>query len=193
MADELRTQVEKLVKINDAEWEAFRSILRPLQLKKHDLFLRQGQVCRHMAFIKQGYVRFYFLVDGAEVTKEFSFENFFCGSYTSFITGNPSRFNVKAMEDLSLLLFTRSQLMEVVDKYPVWSKFLLFSVENLFIRKENREASFLLDTPEEKYEKLLSEHKEMLQRVPLKYIASYLGLSAETLSRVRAKQKHGRM
>jgi CRP-like cAMP-binding protein len=66
---------------------------------------------------------------------------------------------------------------------------VLFSVENLFIRKENREASFLLDSPEERYERLLSEQKEMLQRVPLKYIASYLGLSAETLSRIRARQR----
>lgn len=189
MAEELRRQVEKLVKINDAEWEAFRAILKPKQLKRHELFLEQGQVCRHMAFIEKGYVRFYFLVDGVEVTKEFSFENYFCGSYASFITGNPSRFNVKAMEDLSLFIFTRAQLLEVVDKYPSWSKFLLFSVENLFVRKENREASFLLDTPEEKYEKLLHENKEMVQRVPLKYIASYLGISAETLSRVRAKHR----
>jgi CRP-like cAMP-binding protein len=142
-----------------------------------------------MAYIVKGYVRFYFLVGAEEVTKEFGFENSFCGSYASFISCNPSRFNVKAMEDLSLLVFTRPHLMELLDRYPVWGKFLLFSVENLFVRKENREASFLLDSPEEKYQKLLSEHKEMLQRVPLKYIASYLGLSAETLSRIRAGQR----
>ncbi len=142
-----------------------------------------------MAFIAKGYVRFYFLVEDEEVTKEFNFENTFCGSYASFITGSPSRFNVKAMEDLSLLIFDRPHLLQLVEQYPAWAKFLLFSVENLFVRKENREASFLLDTPEEKYKKLLFENKEMLRRVPLKYIASYLGLSAETLSRIRAKHK----
>lgn len=189
MGEEFREQVEKLVKLSDEEWNAFQKSLIIKQLKKHELFLEQGKVCRHMAFITKGYVRFYFLLEGEEVTKEFSFENSFCGSYTSFITGNPSRFNVKAMEDLTLLLFTRTNLLELIDKYPSWSKFLLFSVENLFVRKENREASFLLDTPEAKYARLLEEHKEMLRRVPLKYIASYLGISAETLSRVRAKQK----
>jgi CRP-like cAMP-binding protein len=189
MVEELRKQVEKIVKINDAEWAAFQSILKPKQIKKNELFLEQGKVCRHMAFIAKGYVRFYFLVGAVEVTKEFSFENSFCGSYASFITGNPSRFNVKAMEDLSLLIFDRHHLLELVDQYPAWAKFLLLSVENLFVRKENREASFLLDSPEERYEKLLSENKEMLQRVPLKYIASYLGLSAETLSRIRARHR----
>ena len=165
MVDQLRQQVEKIVKINDAEWAAFECILKPKQLKKHELFLEQGQVCRHMAFIAKGYVRFYFLVGAEEVTKEFSFENSFCGSYASFISGNPSRFNVKAMEDLSLLTFDRVHLLELVEDYPAWAKFLLFSVENLFVRKETREASFLLDSPEEKYKKLLSEHKEMLRRV----------------------------
>lgn len=189
MGEEFRNQVEKLVKLSDKEWGAFQKDLIPKQVKKHELFLEQGKVCRHMAFINKGYVRFYFLMEGEEVTKEFSFENSFCGSYTSFITGNPSRFNVKAMEDLSLLLFSRAHLLELIDTYPVWAKFMLFSVEKLFVRKENREASFLLDTPEVKYAKLLEEHKEMLQRVPLKYIASYLGISAETLSRVRSKQK----
>lgn len=187
MAENFRRQVEKLVKISNEEWEAFQKILKPARLKRHDIFLEQGKVCRHMAFIEKGYVRFYFLAGGTEITKEFSFENSFCGSYTSFITGNPSRFTVKAMEDLELLLFTREDLLKMVNEYPVFSKFLLFSVENLFVRKENREASFLLDSPEEKYENLLREHKEMLQRVPLKYIASYLGISAETLSRVRAR------
>lgn len=189
MGEELRKQVEKIVKINDAEWEAFQSILKPKQVKKNELFLEQGQVCRHMAFIAKGYVRFYFLVGAEEVTKEFNFENTFCGSYASFISGKPSRFNVKAMENLSLLIFDRPHLLELVDQYPAWAKFLLFSVENLFVRKENREASFLLESPEERYEKLLSENKEMLRRVPLKYIASYLGLSAETLSRIRARHR----
>lgn len=187
MDEQFRRQVEKLVRISDDEWETFRKVLEPRELKRHDLFLEQGKVCRQMAFIVKGYVRFYFLAGGVEVTKEFSFENSFCGSYTSFITGNPSRFNVKAMEDLTLLLFTREQLLKMVEFSPAFSKFLLFSVENLFVRKENREASFLLDTPEEKYANLLREHKNMLQRVPLKYIASYLGISAETLSRVRGR------
>lgn len=189
MGEAFRKGVEKIVRINDAEWAAFEGILKPRQLKKNELFLEQGQVCRHMACIAAGYVRFYFVVDGEEITKEFSFEGSFCGSYASFISGTPSRFNVKAMEDLSLLVFTRPQLLELVDRYPAWGKFALFSVENLFVRKENREASFLLDSPDEKYEKLLGENKQMLQRVPLKYIASYLGLSAETLSRIRARHK----
>jgi CRP-like cAMP-binding protein len=189
MVEELRKQVEKVVKMGDAEWEAFGRILKPKGLKKHAHFLEQGQVCRQMVYIVKGYVRFYFLVGWEEVTKEFSFENGFRGSHASFISGNPSRFNVKAMEDLSLLTLDRPQLLKLIDQYPVWGKFVLFSVENLFIRKENREASFLLDSPEERYERLLSEQKEMLQRVPLKYIASYLGLSAETLSRIRARQR----
>src|SRR5690606_14456857 len=131
----------------------------------------------------------YYQVGSEEVTKDFSFENSFCGSYASFITGQPSKFNVKAMENMMLYTIDRKSLVQLTEDLPCWQKFNLISVENLFIRKENREACFLLETPDERYEKLAEENKEMLQRVPLKYLASYLGVSAETLSRIRARQR----
>jgi CRP-like cAMP-binding protein len=189
MGEELRIVAEKLVDIKDKEWEALRIMLKPKTLKKNEYYLRQGEVCRQMGFIVQGYVRLFFLSGDAEITKDFSFENSFCGSYASFISGAPSRFNVKAMEDVTLYLLTRENLEVLTDIYPCWQKFVRISVENLFVRKELREASFLLDSIEEKYSNLLKEHKEIVQRVPLKYIASYLGTSAETISRIRAKIK----
>lgn len=189
MSETLRTIASNLVNISDNDWEAMRQILKPKTIKRNDHFLIQGEVCRQMGFITQGYFRLYFLRDDEEITKDFCFENTFCGSYASFTSGAPSRFNVKAMEDAIIFTLDRQKFLDLTDKYPAWQKFIRISVENLFVRKELREASFLLDSAEERYEAIHEENKEMIHRVPLKYIASYLGVSAETLSRIRARNK----
>ena len=131
-----------------------------------------------------GYVRLFYLIDGEEITKDFNFENFFCGSYASFSLQQPSRFNVIAMEDLEVYTIG-PEIYNLCETYPSIQKLLRIWMEQMFIRKELREASFLLDSAEKRYSDLLQYHPQIVQRVPLKYLASYLGITAETLSRIR--------
>jgi CRP/FNR family transcriptional regulator, anaerobic regulatory protein len=186
MDNELRSFFEKQVPLEAQAWDDLQKIIEPKELKRKDHFLREGETCKQLGFITKGYVRLYFLKDGDEVTKDFNFENSICGSYASFSLRQPSRFNIVAMEDVKILTLGREDLYRLFDKYASLQKLGRLSIEHLFIRKENREASFLLDTAEQRYEELLKQHPAITQRVPLKYLASYLGITAETLSRIRA-------
>lgn len=186
MQHPLRAFIEQRIPLTNEEWESFESVLQFRQLKRKELFLREGQVCRQIGFIQKGYVRLYYIVDGEEVTKDFNFENFFCGSQASFSLQQPSRFNVVAMEDVELYCFGRDDLNRLFDQHAGLQKLGRVWMETMFIRKELREASFLLDSAEQRYYNLLQNDDQMLRRVPLKYLASYLGMTAETLSRIRS-------
>jgi CRP/FNR family transcriptional regulator, anaerobic regulatory protein len=187
MADEVKTFFEKQITVEKLAWEEFEAILVPRTLKKKEHFLRQGQVCKQLAFIASGSVRVYFMVDGEDITKDFNFENSFCGSLASFSLQQPSRFNVVAMEESKIYAMAKDDLYRLYDKYPSIQKIGRLSIENMFIRKELREASFLLDTAQQRYENLLAQNPLIVNRVPLKYLASYIGIKAETLSRIRGK------
>jgi CRP-like cAMP-binding protein len=187
MVHPLRAFIEKVVRIDEKDWEDFQQCLSYQTMKKKEHFLREGQICRQIGFIVKGYVRLYYLLNGEEITKDFNFENFFCGSWASFSMQQPSRFNIIAMEDMELYTFGRDDLYRLLDEHPSLQKLGRIWMENMFIRKELREASFLLDTAEKRYTDLLEQNEEMVQRVPLKYLASYMGMTAETLSRIRAQ------
>lgn len=185
MEHQLKYFLEQMVTLEEGAWDAMQDILQPRQFKKKEYFLRQDQVCKKLGFIVKGYVRLFYLHDGEEITKDFNFENEICGSYASFSRQAPSRFNVIAMEDLDVLLIGREDLYGLYDRYPSLQKAGRIRMEHMFIRKEEREASFLLDSADQRYRYLEENNPELLQRVPLKYLASYLGMTAETLSRIR--------
>ncbi|PSR53498.1 Crp/Fnr family transcriptional regulator [Adhaeribacter arboris] len=190
--DEIYAQARKsyarLVVFTNEEWQAFRerTLIRYLNRKEH--FLRQDAVCLHCAYVAKGYVRHYYLVEGKEVTNDFNFEHMSTGGYQSFITQMPVRFNIVAMEPTTLVTFNRSTILDLYERYPNWQKLGRLVIEGLFNRKTLREESFLLDTPEDRYRQLLQRQPFILQRVPLVYIASYLGITPETLSRIRARK-----
>ncbi|WPP49341.1 Crp/Fnr family transcriptional regulator [Catalinimonas niigatensis] len=188
MGEELKAYLDRLLPYEEASWLAMQSILKPKRLARHEHFLVQGQVCRQLGFIAKGYVRLYYLVGDAEITKDFNFEDEFCGSYASFISESPALFNVIAMEPVHLYTIPRDKLMVLYENHCCWQKLGRISMEKMFVRKEQREASFLLDSPEERYQKLLKEAPHWVQRIPLKYLASYLGMAPETLSRIRKKR-----
>ena len=187
--NDIKAFFDSITPLGAEEHDALQSILGYKQLKRKEYFLRQGQVCRHLALIVKGYVRLFYLVDGEEITKDFNFENWICGSYASFSMQQPSRFNIIAMEDCELYLIGREDLYRLFDTYPNIQKLGRIQIERMFIYKELREASFLLDSAEKRYHNLLEQQPHIVQRVPLKYLASYLGISAETISRIRAGKR----
>lgn len=187
MSQQLKQFVLQQVDMDEAAWQDMESCLTYHSIKRKDHFLKEGQICRQVGFILKGYVRLYYLDNGVEITKDFNFENYFCGSYASFSMQQPSRFYVVAMEDVELCALNREDVYRLFDQYPAMQKLGRIWMEKMFIRKELREASFLLDTAEQRYEDLLRQEDQVLQRVPLKYLASYLGMSAETLSRIRSQ------
>lgn len=185
MVETFKSFCSSVVKFNQQEWEAMEKCLAVRSLKKNDHFLTSGEVCTKMGFITQGSTRLYFLVDGLEVTKDFCFEHSFTGSVASFQTRTPAHFNVIAMEDTQMVTLEFELLEGLVSKYLCWCNFFRIVLVHFAIRKENREITFLLNTAEQRYWDLVDTNPGILQRVSLKHIASYLGITSETVSRIR--------
>lgn len=187
MIEKFKSFCSAIVTFNEEEWIAMEQCLAVKTLKKNQHFLRSGEVCTKMGFITQGCTRLYFLIDGTEVTKDFCFEDTFTGSVASYQTRKPAQFNVVAMEDTQLVTLEFTLLEGLFTKYHCWSNFIRIVIGHFAIRKENREISFLLNTAEQRYMDLIDTNPGIFQRVSLKYIASYLGMTPETVSRIRNK------
>src|SRR5687767_5316822 len=108
--DPVKRYLLQNVDIPDEAWEEIQQGLNHRMLQRKQLFLKQGQFCREIGFILKGYVRLYYLKDGIEITKDFNFENGFCGSWASFSLEQPSLFNIVAMEDTDMVCFSKQHL-----------------------------------------------------------------------------------
>ena len=152
-----------------------------------EYFLRQGKVCKNIAFIEKGLIRLYYLNDGKEMTTCFCKENTITCSYKSLITNTPSETSIQAIEPCKLIVFSYDSLKKLYEKELFWQQVGRLAAENEFINTEchNRFLSDLSAT--ERYKQILENEQDLLQRVPLNYLASYLQIAPETLSRIRKK------
>lgn len=183
----LRSAMDMLVPFTEDEWTVFREAFRERRVERNEVYLHAGDTAQRVGFVAQGLFRMVYHVDGEERTKDFQHEGQFTGSLASLLIGTPARFSVVAMEPSVLLEIRREQLFDLSDRFPVWDRMRRNYAEQLFLYKEAREASLLLDSHEERYLQFLRERPDLLQRVPLKHIASYLGMTPEALSRIRRR------
>ena len=181
----LRSTILKMVQPNAEEWEAFVSELNERPVKKNEVYLNEGEICRKVAFIVQGCFKMYYIINGEEYCKDFQFEGQFTGSVYSLLSQQPSRFFVAAIEDSLILEMSRDCLFRLYDQYKIWERLGRMYMEQNFIKKEAREASLLLDSSATRYKNLLQQHPDFFKRLPQKYIASFLGITTEYLSKLR--------
>jgi CRP-like cAMP-binding protein len=181
------SNISQVVGPSPEEIAALQNILRPRSLVKGEHFLREGEICRSIAFVEKGSFRVYYAVDGKDIHKDFLFENGIIGSFASFFAQSPSALYITALEDSHILELTYQEVMHLYECYPSWQKLGRIIAQDQFVRAETREASLLKDTPLVRYQALLEAHPKVFRRVPLQYIASYLGITPETLSRYRSK------
>jgi CRP/FNR family transcriptional regulator, anaerobic regulatory protein len=181
--------IDTIIQPSAEDRAALERVLKPRTLRKGEHFLREGEVCQNIAFVEQGSVRLYYNVDGKEICKDFLFENAVIGSFASFFSQMPSALHVAAMEETQILEIGYEDVMALYEGYPSWQKLGRLIAQDQFVRAEAREASLLKDPPEVRYKNLIEEHPKVFKRVPLHYIAGYLGITPETLSRYRSKIK----
>lgn len=190
MNTSLQQTIKETISISDADLEFMLSLFKLLTLKKNDYFLKIGKSCNHVAFIKSGMLRIYYPNDrGEETTCYFSLPNEFVTSFSSFSTGKVSIENIQAILPAELFVIEKNDLEMLYSKIPIAQEFGRKSAENVTMLMEKRIALFLNNSAEERYEFLLKHQPLLLQTVPLQYLASYLGISPQHLSRIRNKNK----
>jgi CRP/FNR family transcriptional regulator, anaerobic regulatory protein len=185
--DILYQYIKKWINPSDQEWAAFISGCRLRSFEKDELYLTEGTICRKLGFIIKGGVRMFYSIGDEEYCKDFQFEGQFTGSLYSLLSKRPARFSVMTLEETQLFEISHEHLLFLFDNYKIWERFGRLYMEQAFLYKEKRETSLLLDTSIIRYHKLMRESPVYLQRIPQKFIASFLGIAPESLSRLRRK------
>ncbi|MBL7804800.1 MAG: Crp/Fnr family transcriptional regulator [Saprospiraceae bacterium] len=155
------------------------------QLKRGDYLCSIGKMEQHVWFIAEGLLRIYYPTDTEEVCVGFSYEDTVVSSFPSFIRQQPSTFSIQALEKCTALGITRTDLYVAIDTWPAVAKLWSGLLEQVVTGLIEREIEISTTTPEQRYHNLLRRAPYLFQRVPLKYIATYLRIKPETLSRVR--------
>lgn len=182
----LRQQINHFVPLTDEEWNALVPHLSIITLKKQQCLVKQGVVANQVALVLDGLFRQFYSKDGDERTTYFFFENQLVSAYMSCVTGQPSPVTIEALSDTTCISFPYSVLNTLFSEYAGWQLFGRLIAEYIMVALEERMAGLLLLSPEERYLDLLEgNQKHLLQRVPQHYIASYLGMTPVSMSRIR--------
>jgi CRP/FNR family transcriptional regulator, anaerobic regulatory protein len=183
----LRAFISNFINVTEDEWKLHRDSLTRRFLKKGEFLLRAGQVCDHVSFVTKGYLRVYSVINDEEISNYFFFENNYATDYASFLTRKPSDTSIIAMEEVEVLQLNYSNMQMLYEKVPSWQKYGRLMAENVFLIAEARAKTLQHNSPESLYVKIMQEMPQVIERVPLQYIASYMGIQPESLSRIRKR------
>jgi CRP-like cAMP-binding protein len=190
MHNALRAYIEKYAseKISDADFEEVKKAFTFKRYKKGQFLLQEGEVSKYTAFVLKGSMRQYSVdAKGTEHIIHFGIENWWVGDRESSTMLTPSNYNIDAIEDTEVLLTTSEDLQQLTAALPVIGKMVNTMNQRNFIASQKRIHDSLSLTAEERYLELLKNHPDFLQRFPQTMLASYLGITAETYSRIRKK------
>ena len=144
-----------------------------------------GHTCKTIYFINKGVARIYYYKDGIDITESFSFENNIIARVESLFTGKPSRKAIQILEDAEVVAINANQLFKLYDTFPEIERMFRKIFEAAYVETVNRIEGMQFHSAEERYNALLNEAPNVLMKVPLKYVASYLGITQVSLSRIR--------
>lgn len=188
MFQPLLERLKKISHVSDQEFNEVIPLLKQKVVPKGTYILEEGEICHHLHYVHGGYVRVAVREDIEEKTVHLARPGEFVGAFSSFISRKPSFELVQTITEAELWSIGYEDLQRLYDRYPRWERMGRLILEQHFVAKEERVISFIRSTAEERYQQLFNHHSDLLQHVPLQYIASYLGIKPETLSRIRAKK-----
>lgn len=181
----LREYYERIVKLKDSEWEFIAAHFDRKIFDKNEIITKLGETENYLSFIESGIVRFYIPNDENELTFNFSFDKEFTCAYDSFLTQTPSVYVLQALTETVVWQISYNDLQKVYAQTKVGNYLGRFASEKLFLAKSKRELSLLKYNAKERYLRLFSEQPDILKFIPMKYIASYIGITPQALSRIR--------
>jgi len=185
------TELEKYIHayfgVNIDDLSKISSFFKPVSLKKGDYFLKTGRFCDKLGFVQSGIIREFVFMEDKEITKWISTKGYFVVDLSSFVFQQTARWNIQALTDCELFIIDNNDYKKIGEVITSWT-----SLEKLFIAKcftvlEDRILQHLSMSAEERYHQLFNFNKELFNQVPLQYLASMLGMTPETLSRLRKK------
>lgn len=185
--NQIREYFSEIVEMSDADWNLFSIKLQRVEFPRKHILLRTGQVENFLSFVEFGVIRYYVPKEEGEVTFDFAFSNSFTSGYSSFITQLPAIYEAETLTKTVLWRISYKDLQTVYLESASGNLVGRLACEALFLKKTKREVSLLNRTPEERYLDLLNDQPQLLQHIPLQYIASYIGITPQALSRIRKR------
>jgi CRP-like cAMP-binding protein len=179
--------IQSIIPVSENLKEAFHNITLYKTVKKGQLVIRAGEYCHDIYFVESGLLRGYYFLEEREVTNWFAREGELATSFYSFVTKGPSAETIEALEDCELVQVPFARLQQLYIDFPETERLGRILTESYYIKLEGRLLGLQFTSAKERYDKLLQNNHQLVQRAPLGQIASYLGITQETLSRIRAK------
>jgi len=168
--------------------QSITQLFEETRLKKGAYFTKSGQLCEKLSFIRSGFIRVFATVDDKEITQWISSKGQFITDLHSFSFKQPGKWNIQALTDCELYTIDKDNYALLNNLVPNWPEMEKRFITGCFVQLEDRVFSHLSLNAEERYNRLLENNKELFNQVPLQYIASMLGMSPETFSRIRSKK-----
>ena len=187
MHEQLKVHCSAQLNFSSAELDLIDVHFHERLLKKKELLLEEGEVCDTMTFVAEGCIRQFHLKEGDERTCDLSFAGPWLTDLKSFNQGTPCVMNHQALETTRISSIRKADLLALYAACPKFETYGRFMTEHVLERASALAMSLGSDSPEERYLKLLNTRPELFQRVPQKYIANLLGISPESLSRLRGR------
>ena len=187
MYENLKQYCQKLIPFSEKDLNLIDAYFEQKTLKKKEFLLQDDSVCNFIAFISEGSIRHFHVKNGDEKTCDISFSTMWVTDFQSFTHNNISIMNLQAMEDTTVFLIRKPNLYKLYQQCPIYEKFGRLMAENVAQRATEIAMSLSSEKPEERFQNLLKKQPDLFQRIPQKYIANFLGISPESLSRIQKR------
>ena len=187
----LRTHIEKRVHLTDEEFKICTKFFTAKTIRKHQFLLNEGDVCRYIGFVNTGCMREYTIDNkGIEHIIQFAIEDWWVSDLNSYLSGLPATYNIDALQNSEVLLLEKSAREELLDSCPKMERFFRLLIEANHVTAHQRITDSLSASAEERYLKFIKTYPKLFEIVPQNQIASYLGITPQSLSRIRKELSH---
>lgn len=183
----IKSYITNVIQMDDRTFNSALDYFVVRHVKKGDYLLREGQICNHITYINTGLFRTFYIKNGNEINTCFCMEDSITSSQESFVNQIVSKEYIQAIEDASIVSLSHENLIKLYQFDPKWESLSRILTEKECARLSERIDTLSFETAKEKYLHLLKKQPKIIQRVAIQHIASYIGVSRETLSRIRSK------